>query len=131
MKLPLIAGMLSLCMHSSALNSRAFRFRRLLMPLGSTVRSYHQGGGRSYGGSGRSRSTRSWLLGGAVFTAGAVYSQQESMQLSAGAEGAETSDFSDTALYPPTKPIQTGKIKVSDIHTLAFTVYGNPNGKPV
>ena len=66
-----------------------------------------------------------------MFTAGAVYSQQESMQLSAGAEGAETSDFSDTALYPPTKPIQTGKIKVSDIHTLAFTVYGNPNGKPV
>ena len=66
-----------------------------------------------------------------MFTAGAVYSQQESMQLSAGAEGAETSDFSDTALYPPTKPIQSGKIKVSDVHTLAFTVYGNPNGKPV
>lgn len=34
-------------------------------------------------------------------------------------------------LYPPIEPYQTGKLKVSDLHTLYFEQAGNPNGKPV
>jgi hypothetical protein len=34
-------------------------------------------------------------------------------------------------LYPPIEPYHTADIKVSDIHTVHYEVYGNPNGKPV
>ena len=132
-KIPLLAGVLAFCVHGSALSTHGLRSRRLIKPLGTAVRSYHQAGqgqGQGSGGA-RSQSAGRWLLGGAMLTGGAILSQQQSMQLSAGAEGAETAGFLDTALYPPTKPIQSGNIKVSDVHTLAFTVYGNPAGKPV
>lgn len=87
---------------------------------------------RHRAGAGASNSnSRLFLLGGAAVTAGAAYSYENRAQLSAGAEGAENGGFADTALYKQTAPIQTGQIKVSDIHTIAFTVYGNPDGKPV
>lgn len=31
----------------------------------------------------------------------------------------------------PKKPLKTYRMKVSDLHTIAFTTYGNPKGKPV
>jgi proline iminopeptidase len=31
----------------------------------------------------------------------------------------------------PLKPLKSYKLKVSDIHTISFKTYGNPNGKPV
>jgi proline iminopeptidase len=34
-------------------------------------------------------------------------------------------------LYPPIEPYQSGKLKVSDLHTLYFEQVGNPEGKPV
>ena len=34
-------------------------------------------------------------------------------------------------LYPPTRPFDTGRLKVSDIHELYYEQVGNPNGKPV
>jgi proline iminopeptidase len=34
-------------------------------------------------------------------------------------------------LYPETKPLGTYKMKVSDIHTVAYSTYGNKKGKPV
>lgn len=33
--------------------------------------------------------------------------------------------------YPPIAPYETHYLKVSDLHTIHFSVYGNPNGKPV
>lgn len=39
--------------------------------------------------------------------------------------------FADTALFPQTQPLEKGKLKVSDVHTIAYSVYGNPKGKPV
>lgn len=39
--------------------------------------------------------------------------------------------YADTALYPPIKPLKNYTMKVSDLHTIAFYTYGNPNGKPV
>jgi len=37
----------------------------------------------------------------------------------------------DTAMYPPIKPYEKSMLVVSDIHSIAYSVYGNPNGKPV
>lgn len=34
-------------------------------------------------------------------------------------------------LYPPIEPYQTGKLKVSELHTLHYEQAGNPDGKPV
>lgn len=34
-------------------------------------------------------------------------------------------------LYPPVEPIETGRLKVSDLHEVYFEVSGNPKGKPV
>lgn len=108
---------------------------RQMRPLSqmSQFEAAGNGGGRQYHGGSHARqgsSSRLFLLGGAAMTAGVAYGQNKA-HLSASAEGAEGAGFLDTALYKPTKPIQTGKVKVSDIHTIAFTVYGNPQGKPV
>jgi hypothetical protein len=39
--------------------------------------------------------------------------------------------FSKTAFFPPIAAYEKGMLKVSDIHTIAYSVYGNPKGKPV
>lgn len=39
--------------------------------------------------------------------------------------------FSHTMLYPPIKPLQRYKLKVSDIHTVYYSTFGNKDGKPV
>ena len=102
---------------------------RQMRPLSqmSQFEAAGNGGGRQYHGGSHARqggSSRLFLLGGAAMTAGVAYGQNKA-HLSASAEGAEGAGFLDTALYKPTKPIQTGKVKVSDIHTIAFTVYGS------
>ena len=37
----------------------------------------------------------------------------------------------DTAMFPPIQPYHKGMLQVSDVHSIAFSVYGNPVGKPV
>ena len=39
--------------------------------------------------------------------------------------------FAGSAFYPPIGPYDMGYLKVSDIHTISYSVFGNPNGKPV
>jgi len=39
--------------------------------------------------------------------------------------------YSHTLLYPPIKPLNTYYIRVSEIHTVCYSTYGNVNGKPV
>jgi hypothetical protein len=39
--------------------------------------------------------------------------------------------FAKTALYPPIKAYNSGMLKVSDLHSIYYSEYGNPNGKPV
>jgi proline iminopeptidase len=39
--------------------------------------------------------------------------------------------FKGTKLYPPIEPIGSYFIKVSELHTVAYWTYGNPNGLPV
>ena len=69
---------------------------------------------------------------GAAAAAGFAYSSSSSSS-AAGSEGAPTGQdkFASTKLYPPLQPYQTGKLKVSDIHTIAYSEYGNAKGKPV
>ena len=33
-------------------------------------------------------------------------------------------------LYPVSKPIETGNLKVSDTHLIHYQIYGNPQGQP-
>lgn len=46
-------------------------------------------------------------------------------------DGLDGGSLDDTALYPQPKLVQEGTLKVSEIHTIAYQEYGNPNGKPV
>jgi hypothetical protein len=39
--------------------------------------------------------------------------------------------YKNTSLYPPIKPLNEYKMKVSNIHTIAYSTFGNPDGKPV
>jgi proline iminopeptidase len=39
--------------------------------------------------------------------------------------------YKNTRLYPPINPIKNYKLKVSKLHTIAFSTYGNKDGKPV
>lgn len=43
----------------------------------------------------------------------------------------EKDKFAGTALFPAAQAYFKGMLKVSDKHTIAYSIYGNPNGKPV
>lgn len=73
---------------------------------------------------------KSALLIASGIAAGAAYSTS-SPSYCEGKETAATDRFANTALYPPIKPYFKGSLKVSDIHTIAYSQYGNPNGKAV
>ena len=65
----------------------------------------------------------------AAITGAAVFALYSSSSCSEGSSGGDK--FSGTALYPDIKPFDKGTLQVSDIHTIAYTQYGNPKGKPV
>jgi len=95
------------------------------------------GAGRSDSGRGSSGYSRmvSAAAGLALGTA-ALYSTSGT-QLMAHAEGKEGDDsdgkdpFEGTKLFPQPACIDKGMLKVSDVHTISYEVYGNPKGKPV
>jgi proline iminopeptidase len=39
--------------------------------------------------------------------------------------------YKDTAFYPPIKPFESAFLQVSDLHKIAYFLYGNRKGKPV
>ena len=43
----------------------------------------------------------------------------------------EKDKFAGTALFPPLEAYFKGMLQVSDKHTIAYSIYGNPNGKPI
>ncbi|RYH20917.1 prolyl aminopeptidase [archaeon] len=45
--------------------------------------------------------------------------------------GQPTDSFAHTALYPPINPYEKGRLRVSPVHSIAYSLYGNPHGKPV
>jgi proline iminopeptidase len=44
---------------------------------------------------------------------------------------AKKDTYKDTAFYPPIKAYKSSTLKVSDLHTIYYELYGNPKGKPV
>ena len=44
---------------------------------------------------------------------------------------AGTDPLADTKLYPQPPCLETRTIRVSPLHTVSYSLYGNPNGKPV
>eukprot|EP01039_Chlorochromonas_danica_P000043 gene43-46_t len=58
--------------------------------------------------------------------------QANSAQCEAEMKGHEGSDpYAHTALFPPIQPYLKGMLRVSNIHSIAYSLYGNPKGKPV
>ena len=46
-------------------------------------------------------------------------------------DGIGGGSLDDTALYPQPELVSSGKLEVSEIHTISYEEYGNPDGKPV
>lgn len=56
-------------------------------------------------------------------------SSSVALQMTSGAEGGKDLDkFSNTALYPMGTIIEKGMLKVSEKHSISYSVYGNPKG---
>jgi len=56
-------------------------------------------------------------------------SSSVALQMTSGAEGGKDLDkFSNTALYPMGTIIEKGHLKVSEKHSISYSVYGNPKG---
>jgi hypothetical protein len=71
---------------------------------------------------------RKLLLGSAILSVAMVASPS----FYSNSEGKQTDDrFASTSLYPILEPFDKNTLKVSDIHTISYTQYGNPHGKPV
>lgn len=56
-----------------------------------------------------------------------AYSSTQAISLSEGFEDR----FESTALFPPISAYEKGMLQVSEIHSIAYSIYGNPKGKPV
>ena len=71
-------------------------------------------------------------LGVAAVLLATISSTTVSTTGSEGAEAAEPDDkFKDTAMFPPLAAYKKGTLQVSPVHTIAYSMYGNPDGKPV
>ena len=46
-------------------------------------------------------------------------------------EKGKKDEYKNTALYPIIRPYETGFLQVSKLHKIAYSLYGNPKGKPV
>jgi len=63
--------------------------------------------------------------------AAAVISANNETLCAPAKESKPVDKFANTAMYPPIAPYEKGMLKVSNVHTIAYSVYGNPKGKPV
>lgn len=67
------------------------------------------------------------ILSGVAFKS---YSSENKVSLCS-SNGSIADKYADTSLYPPIKPYKEGMIKASQFHNIAYSLYGNPRGKPV
>lgn len=64
--------------------------------------------------------------------AAAFLATQTSADCEAEMKGASGNDpYASTALFPPIKAYKKGMLRVSNVHSIAYSLYGNPKGKPV
>lgn len=120
-------------MQRSTTVSRVFT-RKLALPalLMSMCNSYSLQPGQRVFNSGNRGFTSQVLLGSVVAgLALASYSSLNTAECSPAESQKPKDPLSATALYPPLQPFHKGQLKVSPIHTIAYSEYGNPKGKPV
>lgn len=79
--------------------------------------------------------SRHILLGAFAFTAATGYLNKgwnsNSCIVSKRAYCEKADKFEGTAFYPPLKHFKKELLRVSDVHSISYSLYGNPAGKPV
>jgi len=93
----------------------------------SATRSYSYKG--NFGQTEHSQYSRSFVTGGVAVAATVLAAASFTTESSCDAKPVDK--FAKTAFFPKIQPYEKGLLKVSDIHSIAYSVYGNPNGKPV
>ena len=83
----------------------------------------------NYGQSEQSQYSRSFVTGGVAVAATALAAA--SITTESACDAKPVDKFAKTALFPKIQSYEKGLLKVSDIHSIAYSVYGNPKGKPV
>lgn len=97
--------------------------------LRNQARSLHAlssyGGSYSHGSNAQSR-----MNSMAMATAFAAFTTTSLLMAPAQAEAVTDGEdkFSNTKLYPPIQAYSKGMLRVSDIHSIAYSEYGNPKG---
>ena len=118
------------------LSPRVFPGQALTLPflslmIGSQSFAY-QAGQRSYHQQQKFGTLSKFLLGSAITGVALTTYVAHSSNVAECSAGAAADDkFADTPLYPPIQPYNKGFLKVSKVHTIAYSEYGNPKGKPV
>jgi proline iminopeptidase len=111
----------------------AQRSRHRMMPLAVAAQSFRGGSNRDYS-SARFASSFPWLGTMAALGVASVGFGLSSTALYATCAEANTDSedkFKTTKLYPPIQAYNDGMLRVSDIHSIHYHEFGNPNGKPV
>jgi hypothetical protein len=122
----LIVIMLASAFTQSLVRSNALR-RAIPAVQISVARSYSNRS--NYQQSQQNQSTRRCMTAAAVVAATAVAASVAITESSCDAKSSDK--FAKTAMFPKIEAYQKGLLKVSDIHSIAYSVYGNPKGKPV
>lgn len=126
-------ALLQSTMFASALSKSIARARPLQKSapaVAATIsRGYSSNGNYNYS---QQRSAHKYVAGGVIAAAAIATTMQTETSCETGKCCCKNKDkFAHTAFFPPIQPYEKGMLKVSDIHTIAYSVYGNPNGKPV
>lgn len=118
-------------MFASALSKSIARARPLQKSapvVAALSRGYNTNGNYNYN---QQRSAHKYVAGGVIAAAAVATTMQTETSCETGKCCKCKDKYAHTAYFPPIQPYEKGMLKVSDIHTIAYSVYGNPNGKPV
>ena len=106
------------------MNCRAFTKRTI--QLVKTLKTSHQNGRKlsTKNTLSKTPSRLPYIFAGLTISATALYLTNPS-------EAQPVDRFAGTLFYPEIKPYHEDMLKVSHIHTIHYSEYGNPKGKPV
>lgn len=83
-----------------------------------------------YRGGYSSENNASYAIGAAILAAGFTTAASSTISHAEAVTDSEDK-FKHTKLFPAIQAYNKGMLRVSDIHCIAYSEYGNPNGKPV
>lgn len=119
-------------MFASALTKSIARARPFQKSAPAAVASLSRGYNSNGNYNHNQQKTAQYFAGGVIAAAAIATTIQSSETSCDAGKCPKCQDkFAHTAFYPPIQPYEKGMLKVSDIHTIAYSVYGNPKGKPV